>query len=226
MKALIAIVEDEPDIAELVGLHLKKEGFQVELFGTAAPLFKSLARRRPDLIILDLMLPDMDGWDVTRQLKRSPDWDSIPIIMLTARSSETDKVLGLELGADDYLTKPFSPKELVARVRAVLRRPARRAEGGTVGAGRGLVINTLKHEVTVNGRRVELTPAEFKILRLLAANPGRVFSRDQILDELWGGEKVVVDRTIDVHIRNLREKLGGAAALIKNVRGVGYKLEE
>jgi two-component system phosphate regulon response regulator PhoB/two-component system alkaline phosphatase synthesis response regulator PhoP len=146
--------------------------------------------------------------------------------MLTAKSSETDKVLGLEMGADDYLTKPFSTKELIARVRAVLRRPARAAESKLVTAGRSLVLDADRHEVTIKGRKVELTPAEFKILHLLASNKGRAFSRDQILDHLWGQEKIVVDRTVDVHIRNLREKLGEAASLIKNIRGVGYKLEE
>jgi len=226
MNELIAVVEDEPDIRDLVSLHLKKEGFQVEGFESARPLFRSLEKRRPALIILDLMLPDMDGLDICRTLKKRDDWASVPIIILTAKSTETDKVLGLELGADDYLTKPFSPKELVARVRAVLRRPGRDAETKTLAAGPDVVLDIDKHEVTANGRKIDLTPAEFKILKLLASHPGRVFSRDQILDDLWGQEKIVVDRTIDVHIRNLREKMGEAASLIKNIRGVGYKLEE
>jgi len=226
MNELIAVVEDEPDIRNLVGLHLKKEGFQVESFESAKPLLRSLDKRRPALIILDLMLPDMDGLDVCRTLKKNGDWASIPIIILTAKSTETDKVLGLELGADDYMTKPFSPKEMVARVRAVLRRPGAEAETTTISAGRGVVLNTAKHEVTVHGRKIELTPAEFKILKLLASSRGLVFSRDQILDDLWGQEKIVVDRTVDVHIRNLREKLGQASSLIINIRGVGYKLEE
>jgi len=226
MNELIAVVEDEPDIRGLVSLHLKKEGFQVEGFESAHPLFKSLEKKRPALIVLDLMLPDMDGLEVCRNLKKRDDWASIPIIILTAKSSETDKVLGLEMGADDYLTKPFSTKELVARVRAVLRRPVRAAEAKQLMAGQGLVLDTDRHEVTVKGRKVELTPAEFKILQLLASNKGRAFSRDQILDFLWGQEKFVVDRTVDVHIRNLREKLGEEASLIKNIRGVGYKLEE
>jgi DNA-binding response OmpR family regulator len=226
MNELIAVVEDEPDIRDLVSLHLKKEGFQVEGFESARPLFRSLEKRRPALIILDLMLPDMDGLDICRALKKRDDWASVPIIILTAKSTETDKVLGLELGADDYLTKPFSPKELVARVRAVLRRPVRAAGSKQLTAGQGLVLDTGRHEVTVKGKKVELTPVEFKILELLASNKGRAFSRDQILDHLWGQEKFVVDRTVDVHIRNLRAKLGEAASLISNVRGVGYKLEE
>ncbi len=226
MNELIAVVEDEPDIRELVSLHLKKAGFRVEAFDRAEPLFRLLDKKRPDLVLLDLMLPDMDGLDVLRRLKKKDDWASIPVVVLTAKGTETDKVLGLELGADDYQTKPFSPKELVARVRAVLRRPKGPSEGRRIEAAGRLVLDTLRHEVTVDGRRVELTSAEFKILSLLASQPGRVFSRNQILDALWGGEKIVVDRTIDVHIRNLREKLGSAADLIKNVRGAGYKVEE
>lgn len=226
MNELIAVVEDEPDIRELISLHLKKSGFRVEALDRAEPLFRLLEKRRPDLVLLDLMLPDMDGLDVCRRLKKKEEWASIPIIILTAKGTETDKVLGLELGADDYQTKPFSPKELVARVRAILRRPAPTEERRVLTVGRRIAIDLVRHEVTVDGHRLELTPAEFKILEILASNKARVFSREQILDRLWGQDKVVVDRTVDVHIRNLREKLGRAADLIKNVRGVGYKLEE
>jgi len=226
MNELIAVVEDEPDIRSLVVLHLKKEGFQTEAFESAKPFFRSLDKRRPALVILDLMLPDMDGLDITRTLKRRDDWASLPIIILTAKSTETDKVLGLELGADDYLTKPFSPKELVARVRAVLRRPGQAAETKTLRAGPNVVLDVDKHEVTARGRKIDLTLAEFKILALLVSHPGRVYGRDQILDGLWGGEKIVIDRTIDVHIRNLREKLGEDGSLVKTIRGLGYKFEE
>ncbi len=226
MSTLIAVIEDEPDIRELISLHLKKAGFRVEAFDRADPLFRLLEKSRPDLILLDLMLPDVDGLDVLRRLRKRDDWSSIPVIILTAKSTETDKVLGLELGADDYQTKPFSPKELVARVRAVLRRPAPPEERRILSVGPRLAIDLVQHEVTLDGRRLELTPAEFKILEILASDQGRVFSREQILDRLWGQDKIVVDRTVDVHIRNLREKLGPAADLIKNVRGVGYKVEE
>jgi two-component system phosphate regulon response regulator PhoB/two-component system alkaline phosphatase synthesis response regulator PhoP len=226
MTGLIAIVEDEPDIVELVSLHLRKAGYTVEGFQDARSFFTALRDRVPDLLILDLMLPDIDGFEVCKKLRASDEYSSMPIIMLTARIEETDRVLGLELGADDYVTKPFSPRELVARVKAVLRRKGPAAAEKTLSLGNGLVINLAKHEVTVEGRQVILTPTEFRILHQLAAKPGWVFTRDQILDHLWGHEKIVVDRTVDVHIRNLRAKLGAAAKIIKNVRGMGYKLEK
>ena len=225
MPALIAALDDEADILELLRVNLEKAGYRFEGFQEAEDLYRFLARERPALILLDLMLPGTDGLEVCRHIRRSPDLAAVPVIMLTARGDESDKVVGLELGADDYVTKPFSVKELIARIHAVLRRP----EGGEVVQriviGR-LIVDLDKHEVTVAGTRIDLTATEFKILQLLASRKGRVFSRDQILDFLWGQEKAVIDRTIDVHIRNLREKLGGAGSLIKNIRGVGYKLEE
>ncbi|MFQ6108433.1 MAG: response regulator [Candidatus Aminicenantales bacterium] len=226
MKKRIAIVDDEPDIVELIALHLRRAGFEVEGYQEAEPFLKSLSFRSPDLLILDLMLPDADGLDVCRYMKRKEELASIPVIMLTAKGTETDKVLGLELGADDYVTKPFSPQELVARVKAVLRRPIPRKEEEKLEIGDILVIYPSKHEVYVEGKRVNLTLSEFKILHLLSSRKGRVFPRDQILDHLWGQEKAVIDRTVDIHIHHLREKLGKAAAMVKNVRGVGYKLEE
>jgi two-component system phosphate regulon response regulator PhoB/two-component system alkaline phosphatase synthesis response regulator PhoP len=225
MPALIAALDDEADILELLKVSIRKAGYRFEGFQDADDLYRFLAREKPSLIILDLMLPGTDGLEVCRHLRKSEDTAGIPIIMLTARGDESDKVVGLELGADDYVTKPFSVKELIARIHAVLRRP----EGGEVVqriAIGPLIIDLDKHEVTVGGARTDLTATEFKILQLLASRKGRVFSRDQILDFLWGQEKAVIDRTIDVHIRNLREKLGGAGSLIKNIRGVGYKLEE
>jgi two-component system phosphate regulon response regulator PhoB/two-component system alkaline phosphatase synthesis response regulator PhoP len=171
------------------------------------------------------MLPETDGFEVCRQIRRSERLAGIPVIMLTAKGDESDKVVGLELGADDYVTKPFSVKELVARIHAVLRRPAGGEAVRRIALG-PLAVDLDKFEVTVEGERIELTATEFKILQLLASKPGRVFTRDQILDHLWGDEKAVIDRTVDVHIRNLREKLGPAASLIKNIRGVGYKVEE
>jgi two-component system phosphate regulon response regulator PhoB/two-component system alkaline phosphatase synthesis response regulator PhoP len=226
MPPVIAALDDEADILELLKVSLKKAGYRFEGFQEADDLFRYLARERPSLILLDLMLPDTDGLEVCRQIRRSESLAGIPVIMLTARGEESDKVVGLELGADDYVTKPFSVKELVARIHAVLRRPGGGGQGGPRIAIGPLAIEPDKHEVLVHGERADLTATEFKVLQFLASRKGRVFSRDQILDFLWGTEKAVIDRTIDVHIRNLREKLGEAASLIKNVRGVGYKLEE
>jgi two-component system phosphate regulon response regulator PhoB/two-component system alkaline phosphatase synthesis response regulator PhoP len=225
MALLVAVVDDEPDIVELVSVHLGKAGYEVRGFGEAASFFSFIESTAPDIIILDLMLPDLDGIEICRTLRREDRWSSIPIIMLTARTEETDKVLGLEMGADDYVTKPFSPRELVARVKAVLRRGLGEAGSRRIRIGDVLTIDSERYEVRVKGKKVDLTPTEFRILSFLASKSGRVFSRDQILDHLWGHEKAVVDRTVDVHIRNIREKLGQAANLIKNVRGVGYKVE-
>ena len=225
MNKLIAAIDDEPDILELVSLHLARAGFKVKEFLNAEDFFKFLSSKIPDLIILDLMLPDADGIEICRYLKSKEDFKFIPIIMLTARASETDKVLGLELGADDYVTKPFSPRELVARVKAVLRRKAQDSSEN-IKIDDILLINLNKFQVFVENKEIDLTPTEFRILKILASKKGWVFTRDQILNHLWGEEKAVLDRTIDVHIKNLREKLGKAKKFIKNVRGVGYKIEE
>ncbi len=226
MNELIAVIDDEPDILELVSLHLTKHGFKVKCFQNAEDFFEFLSSQIPDLIILDLMLPDMDGFEVCKYLKSKDEFKSIPIIMLTARTTEADKVLGLELGADDYVTKPFSPRELVARVKAVLRRKAPHDTCKKIKIGDILVIDLNKYEVFVENKKVDLTPTEFRILKILAERKGWVFTRDQILDKLWGIDKVVLDRTVDVHIKNLREKLGKAKKFIKSVRGIGYKIEE
>lgn len=225
MNELIAILEDEADLAALTAEHLRREGFRTETFGEAERFFRFLARKRPELIILDLMLPDQSGLDVCRTLKRSEDWRSIPIIMATARAEETDRVLGLELGADDYVVKPFSHKELAARIKAVLRRSRAPEAGGPLEVGEGLVLDPERFEARWKGRLLDLTSTEFRILLLLAQKRGRVLSREQILDEIWGHQKIVLDRTVDVHIKNLRDKLGPAAGLVKNIRGVGYKVE-
>lgn len=226
MNGLIAIVDDEPDILELVSFHLRKTGFTTREFLDAESFVAFLENNTPDLIILDLMLPDTDGLDICKELKKKDSSSSIPIIMLTAKGEETDKILGLELGADDYVTKPFSPKELVARVKAVLRRQSREEETKRIELPDKVVIDLEKYEVTAAGKKIDLTTTEFRILQLLASKKGFVFTRDNILDYLWGEEKAVIDRTVDVHIRHLREKIGEAARCIKNVRGVGYKLEE
>ena len=220
MNELIAVVDDEKDILELISVNLKKNGFKARLFQDGSGFLKAAEKNAPALAILDLMLPDMDGFEICRRMKGSAGLSSIPVIMLTAKSEETDKVLGLELGADDYMTKP---RELVARVKAVLRRKTPAAPASDRGA---FVIDREKFEVRSEGKKVGLTTTEFKILELLASKRGFVFSRDKILDAVWGGDIVVTDRTVDVHITNLRDKLGKAGALIKNIRGVGYKLEE
>ena len=205
---------------------LGKAGFEVNGFEDADTFYRFIETHTPDLIILDLMLPDMDGLEICKFLKRKEIYSFIPIIMLTAKGEETDKILGLELGADDYVTKPFSPKELVARVKAVLRRQAQKEETKKIEVGGMVEIDLEKYEVKVKGKKIELTSTEFRILQLLASRKGLAFTRDNILDYLWGHEKAVIDRTVDVHIRHLREKLGKAAHFIKNLRGIGYKLEE
>ncbi|MDQ1351533.1 MAG: DNA-binding response regulator [Acidobacteriota bacterium] len=225
-KKRVFIVEDEPDILELIALNLKKAGYEVDKFSEAGPMLAMLKKKVPDLLILDLMLPDHDGLDVCKTLKNDKKYPDFPIIMVTARTEELDVVLGLELGADDYISKPFSPRELVARVKAVLRRnkpPAARTSK-KIAIGHILTIDTARYDVLVKDEKIQLTATEFMILKILAEKPGWVFSREKILAGLWGDEKDVFDRTVDVHIKNLREKLGPAGDLIKNVRGVGYKL--
>lgn len=227
MNRTIAVLDDEEDLLELLKLHLGNAGFSVAAFSDPERLFAYLRGHAPDLLILDLMLPGTDGLEVFRILKRSESWSAIPVIMLTARAGEADRVLGLEMGADDYLTKPFSSRELTARVRAVLRRSRETAgeAGRRAQVGSDLVIDRDRREVKLDGAKLDLTPAEFGILEALASGIGRVLSRNQLLDRLWGDGKVVTDRTIDVHIRNLRRKLGRRGEIIRNVRGAGYKLE-
>ena len=225
MSRLVAVVDDEPDILELVSLHLTKAGFATRTFATAAEFQMSLVKNVPNVVVLDLMLPDGDGLDICKQLKADPRTASVPVVILTARGEEFDRVLGLEIGADDYVTKPFSPKELVARVKAVLRRSEAKESAGTIELPDGVVIDLHRYEVLIGGKSAGLTTTEFKILRILADRPGWVFSRDELLSRLWGDEKAVLDRTIDVHITNLRKKLRKSGRLLKNVRGVGYKLE-
>jgi DNA-binding response OmpR family regulator len=222
----VAVIDDDPDILELVSVHLLKAGMKAKVFSDAEGFYRFLQRDIPDLVVLDLMLPDSDGIEICRFLRNEKRLSAIPVIMLTARSDEVDRVLGLEIGADDYITKPFSPKEFVARVKAVLRRSRPREEKAEkIEIGGALTIDLGRHELIVGSERVDVTAVEFRILQILASRPGWVFSRESILDYLWGHDKVVTDRTIDVHVRHLREKLGTAAHLVKNVRGVGYKLE-
>jgi two-component system phosphate regulon response regulator PhoB/two-component system alkaline phosphatase synthesis response regulator PhoP len=224
MSNLVVIVDDEPDILEVVTVNLERSGFQAKGFEDAKGFYNFINKKKPNLIILDLMLPDEDGLEICKKLKRTDNFSDIPIIILSAKDTESDRVIGLELGADDYVTKPFSPREMVARVKAVLRRKAEKGEK-KLEVGDMLTVDLDKYETYVRGERIELTTTEFKILKLLATKRGIVFSREQILDYLWGDEKIVIDRTIDMHVKNLRKKLGEAAPLIKSIRGIGYKLE-
>jgi two-component system phosphate regulon response regulator PhoB/two-component system alkaline phosphatase synthesis response regulator PhoP len=222
----IVIVDDEPDIIDLVNVHLTKNGYRARSFENGLGLMEYLKSNLPDLIILDLMLPDADGLEICKTLKKDDRFSNIPVIMLTARSDEMDRVLGLEIGADDYITKPFSPRELVARVKAVLRRDEKVSKTQKISIGGILDIDLQRYEVSVEGQKVDLTSTEFRILRMLAERKGWVYSRESILESLGVFEKGVLDRTVDVHIKNIREKLGPAARFVKNIRGVGYKIEE
>jgi len=222
---MIFIVDDESDIVELISYHLKREGFKTKGFYDGESFLTFVKITLPDLVILDLMLPGIDGLEVCRVLKSNEKMSSIPIIMLTAKGTETDIVVGLELGADDYVVKPFSPRELVARIKAVLRRTQSREKTRIFKVG-NLVVDLTKYEAKVNNKKVNLTATEFKILAILAERPGWVLTRNQLLKSLWEDEKIVLDRTIDVHIKNLREKLGEAGELIRTIRGIGYKIEE
>ncbi len=222
----VVIIDDEQDIRELVELHLKRAGFSTVCFENGGDFFNWLsAGNEPSVCILDIMLPDMQGTDICRRIRSSQQLSTLPVIMLTALGHETDRVAGLELGADDYVTKPFSPRELTARVRAVLRRQRAASENSRLLCG-AVEMDTEAFRVKVNGKNTQLTSTEFRILRILLEGNGRVFSRSKLLRILWGGEKFVFERTIDVHIRNIREKLGSASNIIQNVRGVGYRAGE
>jgi two-component system phosphate regulon response regulator PhoB len=223
----ILIVEDERDIAELIAYNLEREGFQVDSALSGEEGLSKARTDRPDLIVLDIMLPEMNGLDVCRALRSDPITQGIPIIMLTARNEDIDIVTGLEIGADDYVTKPFSPKVLIARIRAVLRRRKESAESASSFLQLGeLTIDRGKHTVTVTGNPVELTYTEFELLCVLARRPGWVFSRSQLIDSLRDGQLVITDRAIDVQVANLRKKLGACGHYIQTVRGVGYRMTE
>jgi two-component system alkaline phosphatase synthesis response regulator PhoP len=226
----ILVIEDEPDIRKLVQYNLAQERFKVLEAEDGEQALKILQRDKPHLVILDLMLPGLSGLELCKILRERPETSQLPILMLTAKAGEADKVVGLEMGADDYLAKPFSPREMVARVRAILRRsespPA--AESRLYQKG-SLKIDFANYEVFVRGRLVKLTLKEFELLRLLVLNPNRVLSRDQVLDRVWGGETFVTPRTVDVHIRRLRkaiEKDDSKPKWILTLRGVGYKFDE
>lgn len=228
--APILIVEDEPDIAELIRFHIERDGFEAQSVHSGRIALDTVERQRPRLIVLDLMLPDLDGLEVCRRLKRDAETRSIPILIVSAKGEESDIVTGIELGADDYITKPFSPRELMARLKNILRRyeahPDAPTDGGTrlSMADGALTIDPDRHEVRVHGEPVELTFTEFGILQYLATRPGFVRTRDQIIAAVHGSDAVLSSRTVDVHVTSLRRKLGDVGKTVATVRGVGYRL--
>jgi two-component system phosphate regulon response regulator PhoB len=225
-KPRALVVEDERDIAELVAHHLRREGYDVSLARDGEEGIRSAEERIPDVVLLDLLMPKLDGLEVCRRLRRSPRTRGIPILMVSAKDHESDVVSGLELGADDYVTKPFSPAVLLARVRAVLRRREQADDAVEVVRHGPFVVDSVQHRVTVAGKEVDLPLTGFKLLRHLAAHPGRVFTRNQLLEVASGPDAAALDRTIDVHVAALRKRLGKHGECIATVRGVGYKLAE
>ncbi len=230
-KQKILIVDDDSNIAELISLYLIKECYETQTAGDGEAALAAVRSWQPDLMLLDLMLPRMDGYQVCREVRSSPDSADLPIIMLSAKGEIFDKVLGLEMGADDYMEKPFDSKELVARVKAVLRRSHRQSAPADQPEGRSvrlpdLTVNLDSYAVTYRGRPLDMPPKELELLYCLASNPGRVYTREQLLDQIWGYEYVGDTRTVDVHIKRLREKLGDHPAWrIATIWGIGYKFE-
>jgi len=223
----ILVVDDEEDILELVRFNLNREGYQVDGALNGEEALKKARRSPLDLIVLDLMLPGIDGLEVAKSLKKDSKTQHIPIVMLTAKGEESDVVTGLELGADDYITKPFSPKILLARIRAVLRRKASEISDETAALTiHGLTIHPGRRSVTTDDRQIDLTFTEFQVLYLLARRPGWVFTRSQIVDEVRGSDYPVTDRSVDVQIVGLRKKLGSCGKFVETVRGVGYRFKE
>ena len=227
VRSKILVVDDEPEAVELVEFNLKQAGYDVLTALDGAEALTKARTKSPNLIVLDLMLPEMSGLEVCQTLRRDPATARIPIIMLTARAAEIDRVLGLELGADDYLTKPFSPRELVLRVKKILQRGATTAPeaADTLRCGE-LLIDVPRHTLSVRGKAIELTATEFKLVTILAQRRGRVQSREQLLRDVWEYNNLVDTRTVDTHMRRLREKLGPAAKHLDTVRGVGYRFLE
>ncbi len=224
----VIVVEDEPDILEVLRYNLKREGFEVTTCLDGAKGLDLIQRQKPDLVLLDLMLPGLDGLDICRHLKANSLTQHVPIIMVTAKGEESDVVLGLGMGADDYIAKPFSPKELIARVKAVLRRSV--TSESQVQKDRivvdGLVVDASKYKTSLDDSEIKLTVTEFRLLHYLAGHPGQVFSREQLLNYALGHNAVVVDRNVDVHIRAIRKKIGDEKQFIQTIRGVGYRFKE
>jgi two-component system, OmpR family, alkaline phosphatase synthesis response regulator PhoP len=228
MPKRIAIVEDEAELASLIEYNLNRNGYQTQVLGGAGGTLKSIEQYKPDLIILDVMLPELDGFELCRQIRRSPIMGRTPVVFLTARSDEVDRVLGLEIGGDDYMTKPFSPRELIARVKAHLRREEMDNELGTVEIGPFRLDRTARR-VYVEGQELELTSTEFNLLEFFLTHPGRAYSRDQLLEAVWGEQRYVTPRTVDVHVRRLRERIEQQPddpRYLTTVRGFGYRFED
>jgi DNA-binding response OmpR family regulator len=226
VRQKILVVDDEPEAVELLEFNLRQAGFDVLTATDGAEALKKAHGTVPNLIILDLMLPEIDGLEVCKLLRRDPKTSAVPIIMVTAKAAEIDRTLGLELGADDYVTKPFSPRELVLRVKKLLQRGQKTPKQEPALRFGDLVIDTPRHAVSWRGKRIELTATEFRLLTLLAERRGRVQSRDQLLRDVWEYNSLIDTRTVDTHMRRLREKLGPAAKYLDTVRGVGYRFVE
>lgn len=225
-KMRILAVEDDKNISKLIKYNLEKEGFTCLTAYSGEEALESLKKIKPDLIVLDIMLPGIDGLEVCRRIRQEKELSTLPIIMLTAKGEEVDRIVGLELGADDYMVKPFSPRELILRIKAILKREKQEASEETLLEARKIVMDLEKHKVTVAGKEVELTNMEFNLLRMLMERKGRVQSRDKLLDEVWDIAADVTTRTVDTHIKRLRTKLGKEGDLIETVRGVGYRFSE
>jgi DNA-binding response OmpR family regulator len=223
MVDLVLVIEDEKEIRDLVRYNLERAGFRVAAAADGEEGLERIFASRPAALVLDLMLPGRSGLEVLREVRAEPATRDLPVLVLTARAAEMDKLLGFEHGADDYLTKPFSPRELVARIQALLRRARPGQEPATIKAG-PLVVDSGAHEITFQGRRLALTPREFDLLAFLARHPGRVLSREELLRKVWGYDYVGESRTVDVHVRRLRAKLGEEHRIIETVLGAGYKL--
>lgn len=228
-KKTVCVIEDDRDINDLIAYHLNKEGFSTFSLFDGANALDFIRTKKPDLILLDLMLPEVDGLEICRLVRFDPTINHIPIIMLTAKGEESDIIVGLQIGADDYLAKPFSPKVLLARIKSVIRRCSEQKPTPDTKQIRqygALTLDLLKHKLTFKSTEIILTAIEFDILEFLSRQPGRVFSRDQILNGVWKDGKFIIDRAVDVHIRGLRKKLGPADYFIETVRGTGYRFKE
>jgi two-component system phosphate regulon response regulator PhoB len=225
-KAQILIVEDDRSLADVLDYNLRQDGYQTVVANDGQDGLRQAKLRTPDLIVLDLMLPLVDGLEICRRLRADPVTRNILVLMLTAKTEETDEVVGFSVGTDDYVAKPFSVKVLLERIRALLRRRDGGSTNGSVLVSQGVMIDRERHRVTVDEHSLDLTPSEFSLLEALVRQPGRVFSRSELIDAALGGDSLVLERTIDVHVRSLRKKLGAHAVLVETVRGVGYRFRD